>query len=79
MVINEHPRIVLILLDNAHQKYSHSTGHECDPMRIFPPNGPGRFLGAIIRTMNEITLGSLLWPFENLNAVLFIFNSISIG
>jgi hypothetical protein len=70
---------VLVPLDVAHQKHGHSMGRECDPMRIFPPNGPGRFPSDIITTIAEYTSRTLTWPSDNLNAVLGIFNSINSG
>jgi hypothetical protein len=70
---------VLVPLDDAHQKQSHSMGLECDHMRIFPPNGPGRFPADIIKAISEYTFRSLTWSSDNLNAVLGIFNSINTG
>jgi hypothetical protein len=68
---------VLLPLDDAHQKHSHSMGFECDPMRIFPPNGPGRFPTDIIEEITEYTLRSLAWSSDNLNAILGIFNNMN--
>jgi hypothetical protein len=68
---------VLLPLDDAHQKHSHNMGLECNPMRIFPPNGPGRFPADIIKEITEYTFRSLAWSSDNLNALLGIFNSMN--